>query len=69
MGLGGRIWVQREPSVMRREMRLAQGLHVVGSDVGLELVVQMGCAGLGNPGALLTRVLCCPKCCFGWFLP
>lgn len=50
-------------------MRLAQGLRVVGSDAGLELVVQMGCTGLGSPGAPLTRVVCCPKWCFGWFLP
>lgn len=45
-GAGGRIWVHSDPSIKRREIRLAQDVHFVGLDIGLELMVWMAAQGL-----------------------
>lgn len=53
-----------DPSIMRRDIRLAQDMHFVDLDIGLELIVWMAAQGLGSPGSQLAHVLHCPKCCF-----
>lgn len=35
-----------DPSIKRREIRLAQDVHFVGLDIGLELMVWMAAQGL-----------------------